>query len=198
MRENQTYVVTISRQLGSGGSYIGQKIAGMLEIKYVDRDILLRSAEEIEDPESFWMGFVANCSCSWPYVPPSYIMLTEDTLHDKFRVMMQRVAKEHSCVIVGRCAGFILSQHPKTINIFLYADKEWRINRIQELHGLTEKQAKKAVDKNDSERANYHYLHTGEKWKDATQYDLCIETSKIGLDKAEQIVINYIKKCLEE
>ncbi|WP_070000652.1 cytidylate kinase-like family protein [Cellulosilyticum sp. I15G10I2] len=198
MRENQTYVITISRQLGSGGSYLGQKIAELLDIKYVDREILLQGAEKMANQESFWMSFVANCSYSWPYVPPSYTMIAEDRLHDKFGTMMQRVAKEHNCVIVGRCAGFILSKHQKTINLFLYADKEWRIKRVQELHGLTEKEARKAVGKNDSERANYHYLHTGEKWRDATQYDLCIETSKVGLDKAEQIVINYIKSRLEE
>lgn len=198
MKETQNYAITISRQLGSGGSYLGQRIAQNLGIKYVDREILLQGAETLENQESLWMNFIANCSSSWPYVPPSYTMITEDRLHDKFVGMMQRVVKEHNCVIVGRCAGFILSQHPQTINIFLYADKEWRINRVQELHGLTEKEARKAVNKNDSERSNYHYLHTGEKWRDATQYDLCIETSHIGLDKAEEIIINYIRTCLGE
>lgn len=198
MGEKQTYAVTISRQLASGGAYLGHKIAEALGIKYVDRDILFKAAEEMEDKESFWMNFVANCSSSWPYVPPGYMMVAEDRLHEKFTLMMQKVAKEYDCVIVGRCAGFILSKHPKTINIFLYADKEWRIKRVQELYGLTEKEAKKAVSNNDSERANYHYLHTGEKWRDATQYDLCINTSEISLDKAVEMVLDYINRRLEE
>ena len=198
MGEKQTYAITISRQLGSGGSYLGQKIAEVLNIKYVDREILFKAAEEMEDKESFWMTFVANCSCSWPYVPPSYTMMAEDRLHDKFVTMMQKVAKEHNCVIVGRCASFILSQHPKTINIFLYADKECRAKRVQELHKLTEKEALKAINKNDSERANYHYMHTGEKWRDATQYDLCINTSKMNLDQATEMVLAYIKMRLKE
>ena len=196
MSANETFAITISRQLGSGGSYLGQKIAETFDIKYVDREILFKAAEDMEDKESFWMNFVANCSCSWPYVPPSYAMMAEDRLHDKFVTMMQKVASEHDCVIVGRCAGFILSQHPKTINIFLYADKEWRIKKIQELHSLSEKEAIKAVNKNDSERANYHYLHTGEKWRDATQYDFCINTSAMGLDKTVATVIDYIKNRL--
>lgn len=197
MREKQTYVVTISRQLGSGGAYLGQRIAEVLGIKYVDRDILLKAAEEMEDKESFWVNFAANCSCNWPYVPPSYTMIAEDRLHDKFRAMMQKAANDNDIVIVGRCAGFILSKHPRIINIFIYADKDWRIKRVQELYELTDKEARKAVNQNDSERANYHYLHTGEKWRDATQYDLCIDTSKVGLDKAEEIIINYIKTCLD-
>ncbi|MDF2878318.1 MAG: putative cytidylate kinase [Clostridia bacterium] len=198
MAEKQSYVITISRQLGSGGAYLGQKIAEALSIRYLDRDILLRSAEEMEDQETFWMSFIANCSYTWPYVPPSYNLLAEDRLHEKFVTMMQKVAREHSCVIVGRCAGFILSRHPKVLNIFLYADTEWRTKRVQELYALNEKKAQKAVNNNDSERANYHYLHTGEKWRDATQYDLCIDTSNVGLDKAEKIVIEYIKEWLKE
>jgi len=197
MGEKQTYAVTISRQIGSGGVYLGQKIAEAQGIKYVDREILFKAAEETENKESFWMNFVANYSSSWP-VPPSYIMVAEDKLHDNLALMMQKVAREYDCVIVGRCAGFILSQHPKTINIFLYADKEWRIKRVQELYGLTEKEAKKAVHNNDSERANYHYMHTGEKWRDATQYDLCINTSAVDLDKAVEMVLNYIKTRLKE
>jgi cytidylate kinase len=198
MGEKQTYVVTISRQLGSGGAYLGQKIAKALNIKYVDREILFKAAEEMEDKESFWMNFVANCSSSWPYVPPSYMMVAEDRLHDKFAMMMQKVAKEYNCVIVGRCAGYILSKHPKVINIFLYADEEWRLKRVQELYNLTEKEAKKALHSNDKERANYHYLHTGEKWRDAMQYDLCINTSRVGLDKASEMILNYIKLRLEQ
>lgn len=202
MAGKDRYVITISRQLGSGGAYIGKRLAEVLGIKYIDRDILYKAAEELKvledmddatNKEVFWMNLVNSIVYPSTYIGPNYMISLGDRLYEEQAKIIRRISKECSCVIVGRCCSHILESQPNHISIFLHADKDLRIRRIQSLYNLSEKQAKKLVEKNDAERHNYYHTHTGTDWKDATQYHLCLDTGVLGFEKAEKIILNYIE-----
>lgn len=207
MSQQDKYVITISRQLGSGGAYVGKRLAEVLGIKYIDRDILYKAAEELKiledeqdvyNKEAFWMNLIGGIVYPSTYIGPNYMISFGDRLYDEQARIIRKISKECSCVMVGRCCSHILDSQPNHISIFLHADKDLRIKRIESLYNLSEKQARKLVEKNDAERNSYYHTHTGNDWKDATQYHLCLDTGVLGFERAEKIIINYVKTFINK
>mgnify|MGYP000885106400 CR=1 FL=1 len=207
MSQQDKYVISISRQLGSGGAYVGKRLAEVLGIKYIDRDILYKAAEELKileeeqdvyNKEAFWMNLIGGIVYPSTYIGPNYMISIGDRLYDEQARIIRKISKECSCVIVGRCCSHILESQPNHISIFLHADKDLRIKRIESLYNLSEKQARKLVEKNDAERNSYYHTHTGNDWKDATQYHLCLDTGVLGFERAEKIIINYVKTLINK
>jgi cytidylate kinase len=205
MKKTLPFVITISRQLGSGGTYVGQQLAKNLNIFYADREIIRQAAKKLSILEealesrdgkiiSFWQSFFNLCTfAADPYIPPQSIM--EPTDRELFKVeaeIIERIAKERSAVIIGRCGYHILCEHPSHINIFLHGDIAFRIGRIQKLYNVSEEVAGKMIFQNDKERAYYNYKFTGKEWTDARQFDLSIDTCKIGLDESVELILKYL------
>ena len=206
MNPSTPLVITISRQLGSGGAYIGQKLAKELNIYYADSDIITKAAEQLSVPENMIDAWDEKAQSLWEsiipinlYAPETYLPLqnyfrpTSIELFKTESEIIKRSAHEHSSVIIGRCGFHILRDHPNHISIFIHGDKDSRCKRIQETYKVDEKNALEMIDQNDKQRATYIDSYTDKKWTDACLYDLSINTSKMELDKCVDLILNYVK-----
>lgn len=205
MTKKSPFVITISRQLGSGGAYIGQVLAKKLNMQYADREIICRAARQLstlvealepheEKVRSFWQSFVESFAyfAAESYTPP-IIVPTNQQLFQIESEIIRAIAKEQPAVIIGRCASQILGEHPNHVSLFLHGDMTFRSCRVQELYKVTGETAEKMIHKTDHERSRYIYKFTGKDWKDSRQYNLCIDTSKLAIDKCVDIILNYLE-----
>jgi len=204
VKNTSPFAITISRQLGCGGAYVGQQLANKLNIFYADREIICQAAKQLSVLEevlesrnekiiSFWQSFLQLCTfVADTYTPPKIIGPTDRELFKAETEIIERIAKERSAVIIGRCGSYILREHPNHVSIFLHGDITFRNGRIQKLYNISEEVAGKMIAQNDKERANYNHTFTGKEWTDARQYDISIDISKIGIDKTVEVILKYL------
>jgi len=205
MDQTSPFAITISRQLGSGGAYLGQQLARNLNIFYADREIISRAAKQFsvleedlesidEKKNSFWESFLHSFELGFsdPYKPPQIVLPPDLILFNAESEIIKHIAKERSAVIVGRCGSYILRNHPNHLSIFLHGDIAFRIKRVEKLYNVTEKVAEKMIVKSDKERSQYFHSFTGEEWTDARQYDLSINTSKIDPDNSVKLIMKFL------
>ena len=205
MKQTSPFVITISRQLGSGGAYIGQQLAKKLNIFYADREIIGQTAQQLsvlkEDLElrdekilSFWQSFIQSfATAPDAYAPPQIVVPSDRELFEAESEIIAHIAKERSAVIIGRCSSYILREHPNHVSIFLHSGIAFRKERIQKLYKVSEEVAEKMLAQNDVARAHYNHKFTGKEWTDARQYDISIDTGKIGVDKSVEFVLKYLE-----
>ena len=202
---SKLYAVTISHQLGSSGAIVGQKLSDRLGIPLIDREIIkevskrLNLAEqELEHREerlqSFWESFTHMVSLVDPAVsisPASYVP-TDQELFLQESDTIGRIAERRSAIFIGRCARYILHNHPCHISILVHADLPARVKRLNELYHLSEEEAKKLIEINDRERVAYIRTFAKENLFDARLYDLSINISRMGIDEA----VVHIADCV--
>lgn len=205
MENTLPFVITISRQLGAGGAYIGQHLAKNLNVFYADREIIGQAAKQLSVLEtdlesrdekilSFWQSFIRSFAIAPDvYVPPEIIAPTDRELFKTESEIITRIAKERSAVIIGRCGFYILGKHPNHVSIFLHGNIVFRKARLQKLYNVSEEVAEKMIVQSDEERSYYNNRFTGKKWTDATQYDISIDTSKTGVDKSVGFILKYLE-----
>jgi len=208
MNKTPCVAVTISRQLGAGGVYVGQQLAKKLDFFYADREIIREAAkklsvleEAVESREekigSFWKSFLRPYTVGMTdaYVPPKANIPTTRELFEAETQVIKRIARESSAIIIGRCGSHILQEHPNHIGLFLHADMVFRKKRIAVFYSMSEEAAEKMIIRSDKERALYHRTFTGGHWTDATRYDMTLDTGKIGFDQSVDIILKYIETC---
>jgi len=201
---NQIY--TIGREFGSMGQLIGEKLAERLGIKCYDKELLQQAAkdsgfcEEIfenhdEKPtNSFLYSLVMDTYSAGHYATAPFLDMPLN--HKVFLAQfdtIKSIAEKESCVIVGRCADYALTNHPNCINIFVHAEMSDRIKLISKRMDITENKAKDLIQKNDKQRASYYNYYTSKKWGDTSSYDLTINTSKISVDHAVDLILDFRK-----
>ena len=206
-------VYTIGREFGSMGLLVGQKLAERLGIKYYDKELLQQAAKESgfceeifenhdEKPSnSFLYSLVMDTYSAGNYAAAPFLDMPLN--HKVFLAQfdtIKNIAEKESCVIVGRCADYALANNPDVINVFVRADLEDRIKIISKRLDLTENKAKDMILKNDKQRASYYNYYTSKKWGDTSSYDLTINTSKISVDNAVDLILDFrkymdAKKC---
>lgn len=198
------FVITIGRQYGSGGREIGQKVAQKLGVKCYDKELISIAAQksgmckevmEIYDEKatsSFLYSLVMD-SYAGMYNTPGIIdvPINQKVFLAQFDTIKNIAAKE-SCVFVGRCADYALDDMKDVINVFVTSDLDDRIKRISERLMISESKAKDKVIKTDKKRAGYYNYYTNKIWGEASTYDLCVNTSKIDIDKAVDIIISTL------
>lgn len=205
MEQNPLFVITISRQLGSGGAYIGLQLAKNLNIFYADREIIseasrkLRVAEkelETRDEKAlFWRSlFESYVENTENYLPTQIVAPIDRELYEAETEIIEHIATERSAVIIGRCGHYILRKHPNNVSIFLHADIDFRKSRVQAQYNVSEEEAMKMILLNDKERARYNHKYTGKEWTDAIQYNLSVDTGKIGVDKTVVLIMKYLEE----
>ena len=198
--------MTISRQLGSGGAYVGRRLAEHFGFLYMDREILCQAAKELkvfeeqleerdERKMTFWESVLQSCTVSSTggYIPPQLMAVNDSTLYMAESDIIQRLAKDNSAVIIGRAGSYVLKDHPRHMSIFLHAGLDFRIQRVRELYFVSEKEAEKMIVKSDQDRKNYFQAIAGQKWMDLQQYHLTVRTDILGLDRAEQLIFDYVQ-----
>jgi CMP/dCMP kinase len=199
------YSVTISHQIGSGGAYLGQKLGERLGIPFLDRDILKEVARQLDLAESelenreerlstFWQNFTRLAILTDPYLSlaKQWYIPSDESLFGLECAAIQRIADERSAIFLGRCGGYVLRDHPRHVRILVTASQPFRVKRLRELSKLSEAETVDLIKANDQEREDYIRTFTKQNWLDARQYDLCVNTSEVGLDTtvdlAEQCV----------
>jgi len=207
MTPSKSFAISISRQLGAGGAFVGQQLASKLNIFFADRDILREAAHRLSTFEtnlesreerilSFWHSFMKSLPqtdvITVPSVAPT-LEYTDQELFDAEDEIIRKIVHEHPAVILGRCGHYILRNEPKHISVFLHADKEFRIKRIQELYNVQNDEATEMVEKSDKERAAYCKTFTHKEWMNASNYDLSIDTGKMPLEEVVELILKYIE-----
>lgn len=198
-------VITIGREFGSGGKYIGQELAKRLKIKCYDNELVSKVAQNFnidletlqsvdeKQKSSFWYGFATNYVFNSEQSQISPIS-PEDGLFLKQSKIIEDLYNSESCVLIGRCADFILKDKPNVIKIFVYSsDLKFKIDRKVQFENCSEEEAKTKIVKTDKERADYYKHFTSQTWGDKSNYDICIDTSKLGVEKSVDLLENYVK-----
>ncbi len=196
-------VIVIGREFCSGGAEIGHRLAAHYNIPYYDRSIIDKTAQVLElstqivsehDEKPFGMFELASLPYhdSWYMEDPSMLLPMGLRVADAQFDIIKKTADKGPCVIVGRCADYILRENKNVLNIFVYADMAEKIKRAVELYGLNEKTAKRLINKTNRARANYYNKYTHRKWGDRNNFDLYINAGAIGTDKAVQLIQYYI------
>ena len=206
---NDHYVINLGRQLGSGGKEIGEKLAKALDIAFYDKELIQLASDESglckeffekadERAQQTLLGglfggrfqFISDGTI--PY--GSY--LNNDSLFKIQSDVIRQLAENQSCLFVGRCADYILRDHPRQVNIFISASKEARIERLMQLHSITEEQAEEMMEKADKKRSSYYNYYSYKTWGAAATYHLCVDSSVMGIDKTVEYILQFVKHKL--
>ena len=183
-------IITIARQCGSGGHEIGKELASRLGLELYDRKKLEEEAKKLgkldENKEFFQEKAVNSLLYS---IAVSYG--ASNPMERSFE-LIRELTQQKSAVIIGRCSGAIYANDPDATTIFLHADKDCRIKRVMKRDGIDEKKAAKLIKEVDEKRASFHKFCTGKEWGDAGQYQLSIDTGKLDISDAANMIINYI------
>ena len=192
-------IITIGREYGSGGRQIGELVAKTLGIAYYDKKLITLAAQKSGLSDEFIAnneqrvrnGFMQNLAASAAYssgfFSSQYLPLSESIFISEAQVIRDIAAKE-SAVIVGRCADFILKDRPDTLHIFIHSDMEHRAERIVRLYGETKQTPQKRLQEKDSKRKVYYKHYTNCNWGEAENYDLCLDSGTLGVDKCADII----------
>lgn len=200
-------IVTIARQYGSSGHAIGKKIAEEFNMAYHDKSLIeeaakrsgiseeaLKNADERATPSflySIAMGNYDVYPLSVNFAP--YEMPVNDKLFSLQCDIIREEAEKGPCVFVGRCADYILNGREKLVKIFIYADIDERARRVAEHHKISVQDARTLIYKTDKRRANYYNYYTSLKWGKSDNYNLMVDTTKIGVDGAVKLISEYIR-----
>ena len=197
-------VITIARQYGSGGREVGHKIAEILGIKCYDRDLITLAAEKSGLSEEALHHADEKAASSLLYT----LVMSSNMYHsnvDRFNVpindklfcvqseIIRDIAQRESCVIVGRCADYVLAEHPRVVRVFLYADFENRVKKICAEESISEADARERIVKTDKRRANYYNYYSGQKWGKIDNYDLALSTDKLGPEGTARFIVEYAR-----
>lgn len=199
-------IITIGRQYGSGGREIGQKLADIYGIPFYDNELITRAAKESGFAEETFARAEDKATNSLLYSLAMGINVygNQDfgfaglSLDDRIFLaqsdVIRKVADEGPCVIVGRCADYVLKERQNVFNIFIQASLDYRLKRVVEKYGVNQKKAGEVVLKTDKSRANYYSYHVGEKWNNLNNYDLVIRSDLSGIDNAVSCICAYLGK----
>lgn len=201
------YVITIARGYGSGGRTIGKMLSKELGIHYYDRELLRLASDESgineelfgkadEKIKESFLYKIMKKSFSGETIPPdSDDFISNDNLFNYQAKVIRELAKEDdkSCIIVGRCADYILKDYKNVIRIFVHAPIEHCIDTLEKMSPGSRKEIRKKIESIDKHRAAYYEYYTKRKWDSASNYDLCINTSELSFEEAVELIKEYIR-----
>lgn len=199
-------IITISRQFGSSGREIGEATAKELGIKFYDKELISRVAKESgfceeiietqeERPTSSFLYNLVMDTYSFGYNTSHYVdmPISQKIFLAQFDTI-KKIADEGPCVIVGRCADYALAERRNCLNIFIYATEEDKIKHTIENHGAkSEKEARDLMVKMDKQRQSYYNYYTSKKWGRADSYDLCINSSVLGINASVKLIKQFVE-----
>lgn len=201
-------IITVGRQFGSGGREIGKKLAETLGIAYYDKELLTLVAQEsglcpefVEKSDEKTSGglfraFAIGLSMSGPVYQPNESFSGERIFQIQSDII-RRVAQEGSCVIVGRCADYILREEPNVVNVFISASSEDRLRRVMERKSISEDEAKTLIGRTDKTRASYYNYYTDKQWGYMESYHLGVDSSAVGVDNAVEMIRLFAEKRIQ-
>ena len=201
----ENIVVTIARQYGSGGKTIGEMYAEEMGIPCYGSNLLQMASEESGINEILFRQLDEKLRNSpllrmttdvydGKVIPPgSKDFVSAKNLFNYQAEVIKRVAKTETCVIVGRAADFVLKDYPNVVSVFVHASEEFNLARAMERNSMTTEEMKKFIATTDKYRSEYYKHYTGREWSDARNYDLCLNSGKLGFEKCVEEIKAYIK-----
>ncbi len=198
-------VITIGREFGSGGKYIGERLAEELNLKLYDaeliervskeRNINIRTLNENDEKhkKSFWYTLAMASMSMYDSVNSLTELPEDDKVFIEQSKVIEEIADEDNSVIIGRCSNVILKDRKNAIHVFVYAqDEKFKIERKVEFAGLDEKKALKLMRKKDKERAAYYNYYTNKVWGARDSYDLLVDSSKLGVENTIKLIKEFV------
>lgn len=197
-------VITVARGFGSGGRTIGKLLAQRLDIAYYNDELIKLASEESginlelfgkadERVKASLFKRYNRSYGEWIISPDSDRFVSDDNLFNYQAKIIRELADKSSCVIIGRCADYILKDRDNVSRIFVYADEDACISRVTELYGMRPDEAEKKIAAIDKARASYYKYYTGNDWNNVHNFDLCLNTTGISFEKATDIICDYLK-----
>ena len=196
-------VITISRQFGSGGRSIGKAVAEKLGIPYYDKELVDKVAkesgfshefiEEIGEYASVTSSFLFNIAVSSHPMGLVDTMSVSDKLYVCQTNVIRDLAAKGPCVIVGRCADYVLKDRPNTISVFLKAEMQSKVERAVKYYGVDPQKAEDRIRKADKQRASYYNYYATATWGDVNNYDLCVDTGKLGVEGTAELIARFVE-----
>lgn len=197
-------VITIARQYGSGGRAIGKILAEDMNIKFYDKELINLAARESGISPEIFEQYDEKAANSLLYALSigaaasigDYSISQQLPINDKLFLLQHDIIRKVSaepCVIVGRCADYILADRKDCIKIFIYSDMESRIKYAVDVHNVPKEKARSVIKKVDKSRENYYNYYSDQKWGDPENYDLCINSGKLGVESSVELIKDYLK-----
>lgn len=198
-------VITIARQYGSGGREIGKMLANELNVKFYDKELINLAAKESGISPEVFEKYDEKATNSLLYALSigaaastmgDYGIAPQLPINDRLFLLQHDIIKQVSaepCVIVGRCADYVLSDRADCMKIFIYADMEKRIQYAVDVHGVDKDKAQSIIRKVDKSRENYYNYYSDKKWGDPENYDLCINSGELGAKNCVDLICYYLK-----
>ncbi len=198
-------VITIARQYGSGGRTIGEMLANDIQVHYYDKELLKLASEESGINERLFVNadekvkftrllkIVKNVYTGQLIPPDSEDFVSDDNLFNYQAKVIKQLAEEESCVIVGRCADYVLKDYDNVLSVFIHAPKDYCMEQAAKKVSMSSRELERYIVRTDRRRAEYYKYHTGREWTDARNYDLCLDSSKLGFERCVEEIKAYMK-----
>lgn len=198
-------VITIARQYGSGGRTVGEMLAEDLKVHYYDKELMKLASDDSGINEALFVKAdekvkntllfrAAKNAYNGELIPPeSEDFVSNDNLFNYQAKIIKQLAEEESCVIIGRCADYILRDYDNVLSVFVHAPKDFCIEQAAKKLSMSSKEIEKYIARTDKRRADYYKYHTGREWTDARNYDLCLDSSKLGFERCVEEIKAYMK-----
>lgn len=197
-------IITIGRQFGSAGKEIGEKIAKECNIRFFDKELLSRTAKESgfceeimevhdERPTSSFLYNLVMDTYSFGYNASAFgdMPISHKIFLAQFDTI-KKIASEGPCVIVGRCADYALADFDNVLNVFIYGNEETKLKRIMERYQVDAKAARDMMNKKDKQRQSYYNYYSSRKWGRADSYDLCVNSSVLGVEGTKKLIMQAV------
>lgn len=194
-QSSSNIVITLSREYGSGGRYIGKLVAQKLGVKLYDKEFIIKVAEETGLSEQYIKENEQKRNVLDILNSGYYSDLNNsDELFVKESELIKEISSKEPCVIVGRCADQILKENENVLKVFIYSDINNKIDRAVKYYNMDKNKAEKEIARIDKLRGNHYKYYTGKEWKDFSNYDICINSDKVGVEKAADLIIEMAKQ----
>ena len=178
-------VITISREYGSGGRYVGRLLADKMGIKFYDKDIINMVSKE----SGLGVNYIINSEQK--LVSAKFASNNDDRIFISYEKVIKKIAHD-SCVIIGRCADYILRKNKSAVRVFLYSDMDSKVKRCVKYYGVSKDSAVHTIMKTNKERAKHYKYYTDREWNDFNNYDLVINVDSLGVEKTASVIWEFI------
>lgn len=199
-------IITVGRQYGSGGREIGEKLAKLRNVPCYDKELLEEAAKKSGYCEEMFQNYDEKPVSSLLYsmamgtintFTNTQIPISVEAFLAQYHTIESIAEEQKSCVFIGRCADYALKEKENVLNVFIHADEESRIERISARNQVTEEKSRTMMHRNDKNRASYYGYYTEQRWGDAKNYHLCLDSAKIGIDGCVDMIQDYAEYFLK-
>lgn len=208
MNKPENIIICVGRQLGSGGHIIAKQLAKTFDCKLYDREVLALAAQQsgfsakvFEQNDEKKGFFESMFHMHVPFVTDGSFYDNGLSQENLFRLQsdaIRKAAEQESGVFVGRCAEYVLRDMSNMVSVFVTADIDERIARVSERHNCSADEARKIIEQQESRRASYYNYYTGKEWGHGDSYDLCVNSSRLGIDGTKNLIADFVRQVLSE